>query len=112
MLSSVARFRWAGGVAGCATAAVVAVLLARGSSLGSLVPLLFLAVLLPCARYFGALAGVVGSLVSALIFAIFLYQPIGSIEIVNQSARTNLGLMLLGGIVISYFIAAEMQVKH
>ncbi len=90
MLSSVARFRWAGGVAGCATAAIVAVLLARGSSLGSLVPLLFLAILLRCARYFGALAGVVGSLVSALIFAMFLYQPIGSIEIVNQSAREQI----------------------
>jgi hypothetical protein len=51
-------------------------------------------------------AGVIGSVVAAVIFAIFLYQPIGSVATANRTARSNLAWLVLGGLVCSYLLGA------
>jgi K+-sensing histidine kinase KdpD len=69
------------------------------------VPLLFIVVLLLVAGLFGARAGILGTVLAALVFAAFLFGPIGSVNVSSDSARANLGWMLLSGIVFSFLFA-------
>jgi K+-sensing histidine kinase KdpD len=52
----------------------------------------------------GVAAGVLGSILAALIFAYFLYQPIGSVTVTSKEAREKLAWMLLGGLVLSFLL--------
>jgi K+-sensing histidine kinase KdpD len=93
------------GAAISGVAAIVASALAQGHPWKDLVPLLFVIVLLVIAGLFGARAGIIGTVLAALIFASFLFAPSGSISVASDSARANLGWMLLIGIVFSFLFA-------
>lgn len=93
-----------GGVLG-GIAAVVASTVAGGHAWKNIVPLVFTVVLLAIAALFGARAGILGTVLAALIFAAFLFGPTGSISVANESARNNLGWMLLIGIAFSFLFA-------
>jgi len=69
------------------------------------VPLLFTGVLLVVALLFGTRAGVIGTLLAALVFATHLFNPVGSIHIQSSAARSNLGWMLMVGIAFSFLFA-------
>jgi Domain of unknown function (DUF4118) len=86
-------------------AAVIISAFAQGQPWKNLVPLVFLAVLLVVAGLFGARAGIISTVLAALIFASFLYAPHGSLNIASDSARANLGWMLLIGIAFSFLFA-------
>src|SRR5262245_30839355 len=81
------------GCALCAIAGVVASIVASGQSWKTLVPLVFTLVLLLNARLFGTRAGLVGTVLAALVFASWLFSPVGSIQVASDSARANLGWM-------------------
>jgi K+-sensing histidine kinase KdpD len=89
----------------CGLAAVGFSAAAEGHTWKNMVPLLFTAVLLLIAALLGARAGILGTLLAAMIFANFLFGPIGSIQVANESARANLGWMLLIGIGFSFLFA-------
>jgi K+-sensing histidine kinase KdpD len=89
----------------CALAAVGFSAAAQGHTWKNLAPLIFTAVLLVTAAIFGARAGILGTVLAALIFAGFLFGPVGSIQVANDSARANLGWMLLIGIGFSFLFA-------
>lgn len=89
----------------CALAAVGLSAAADGHTWKNLVPLIFTAVLLLIAALLGARAGILGTLLAAVIFASFLFGPIGSLQVANESARANLGWMLLIGIGFSFLFA-------
>ncbi len=89
----------------CLIAAIVASAIANGHPWKSFVPLIFSVVLLLNARLFGARAGLLGTVLAALVFAGFLFSPVGSIQVANESARANLGWMLLIGIGFSFLFA-------
>jgi K+-sensing histidine kinase KdpD len=89
----------------CALAAVGFTAAAEGHAWKNLAPLIFTAVLLVAAAIFGARAGILGTVLAALIFAGFLFGPVGSIQVANDSARANLGWMLLIGIGFSFLFA-------
>ena len=89
----------------CALAAVVASIVASGHSWKTLVPLVFTVVLLVNARLFGTRAGLLGTLLAGLVFAGWLFSPVGSIQVASDSARSNLGWMLLIGIGFSFLFA-------
>lgn len=89
----------------CALAAVGFTAAAQGHTWKNLAPLIFTAVLLVTAAIFGARAGILGTVLAALIFAGFLFGPVGSIQVANDSARANLGWMLLIGIGFSFLFA-------
>jgi K+-sensing histidine kinase KdpD len=89
----------------CTIAAVVASAIATGHPWKSFVPLAFSVVLLLNARLFGVRAGLLGTVLAALVFAGFLFSPVGSIQVANDSARANLGWMLLIGIGFSFLFA-------
>jgi K+-sensing histidine kinase KdpD len=82
--------------------AAVLIVLARGSHRSAIVPVVFLVVILVCARYFGLIAGILSSVGATLMFALFLFQPYGSIRVQDHQALLNLGLLLFAGIALSY----------
>lgn len=89
----------------CAVTALGVSVLAAGHSWMVSVPLAFSAVVLLISSIFGTRAGVLGTLLAAAVFAVFLFNPTGSLEIKNQAARTNLGWMLLIGVSFSFLFA-------
>jgi K+-sensing histidine kinase KdpD len=71
----------------------------------NLVPVVFVVVIVLVALRFGALVGILGSLVGAVIFARWLYAPLGSLRVEDAVARDHLGWMLLAGVSLSYLLA-------
>jgi K+-sensing histidine kinase KdpD len=92
------------GLAVCAGCAALAARLFADTSYAGLVPLLFVAVLVILAAIYGTSVGIVGSLVSALIFA-YLYAPNNSLQVASHDARQSLGWMVVGGVALSYLLA-------
>ena len=89
----------------CGIAAMGASAATEGHAWNNLVPLIFTAVLLVIAALFGAGAGIFGTVLAGLVFAGVLFAPVGSIQVANDSARANLGWMLLIGIGFSFLFA-------
>ncbi|HEY6307578.1 MAG TPA: DUF4118 domain-containing protein [Candidatus Angelobacter sp.] len=89
----------------CVTAALGASALAADHSWRVWVPLAFSAVPLLTAWFFGARAGILGTLLAAAVFAFLLFSPVRSIRVANEVARANLGWMLLIGITFSLLFA-------
>jgi K+-sensing histidine kinase KdpD len=89
----------------CSVAAMGAIAAAEGHAWKNMVPLVFAAILMIIAALFGAKAGILSTVLAALFFATFLFGPTGSITIANESARSNLGWMLLIGIGFSFLFA-------
>lgn len=87
----------------CSVASAVIVLLLRNSEAPESVPILFLLVVGMVAWFLGSWAAGLGLLGSSLVFALFLFPPIGSLSVRAESARTNLLIMLLFGIAVAYF---------
>lgn len=92
-----------GGV--CVIAALAASALAAGHPWQVWVPLVFSALLLLIALFFGGRAGILGTLLAALVFATFLFSPVGRVHVAGDAARANLGWMLLIGIAFSFLFA-------
>ncbi|MGZ4858109.1 MAG: DUF4118 domain-containing protein [Candidatus Angelobacter sp.] len=89
----------------CAIAAIGFSAAAGGHEWKNIVPLVFTAVLLVIAAFFGSRAGILGTVLAAMIFASFLFGPTGNLQVANESARANLGWMMLIGIGFSFLFA-------
>lgn len=89
----------------CGLAAVGASVVAIGHSWGVSVPLVFVAILVIIAAVFGARAGVLGTIIAAIIFATFLFRPSASLQTGGDVARMNLAWMLLLGISLAFLFA-------
>ena len=89
----------------CALAAVAFSVAANGHEWKTVAPLIFTSVLLLIAALFGARAGILGTVLAAMVFAGFLFGPVGSIHVADEAARANLGWMLLIGIGFSFLFA-------
>ena len=96
------------GICGLSAAAVW--LLFGSSRYDNLLPLSFVVVVLACAWYFGALAGTLGSITAAAVFARF-YPPAG-FRVADDLALTSVVLMVLTGTVFSWFLAASREHKR
>jgi len=89
----------------CALAAVALSAAANGHTWKNMAPLIFTAVLLIIAALFGSRAGIIGTVLAAMIFASFLFRPVGNIQVADEAARGNLGWMMLIGIGFSFLFA-------
>ena len=89
----------------CGSGAAVVSIFSASYNWRVAVPLMFTAVLLLIASLFGLRAGVLGTLLAALIFAAFLFTPLGSVRVSSDAARANLGWMLLIGLGFSLLFA-------
>lgn len=72
-----------------------------------MLPIAFLAIVVLVSIRCGVASGVLGSAVAALIFATFLYTPLGSPQIANKSARSNIAWLVLGGLTTSYLLGSS-----
>ena len=89
----------------CAVSAAGVSALAAGHAWQAWIPLGFVVMLLVVSAVFGTHAGILGTLLSAIIFAEFLFHPVGSFRVTNEAARSNLAWMLLLGISFSFLFA-------
>lgn len=106
------RFRAATGVLLVATAAYGLARLFSGHDLKVFLPLWFIAVLVVLGLRYGIAVGVIGSLLSAAIFATTLFSPVGSFRISDQVARQNLAWMVLAGVALSYLFAPSDSARR
>ena len=91
----------------CFVAALVTAAFANGRAWRADVPLLYSVVLLITALLFGSRAGVIGTVLSALVFATYLFNPLGNLRVASDAARSNLGWMLMIGIAFSFLFAPQ-----
>jgi K+-sensing histidine kinase KdpD len=96
----------------CALAALALSAAANGHSWKNMAPLIFTVVLLIIAGLFGSRAGIIGTVVAAMIFASFLFNPMGNIQVTDEAARGNLGWMMLIGIGFSFLFAPPSSGIH
>jgi K+-sensing histidine kinase KdpD len=96
------RFRWVFGTAISVGLATLLIFLGRATHQSALIPVLFLVVTMLCARYFGIVAGILGSIAATSLFALFLFKPYGSFAIDDPKGLPDLALMLFAGIALSY----------
>ncbi len=93
------------GILLCLGASLGLAYLFAGKPISTALPLAFISVLCLLTWWYGVAVGVVGSLMSALIFAHFMFDPMGSWHVADAAARRNLFWMVLGGISLSYLLA-------
>lgn len=89
----------------CGIAAVGFSVVSLGRSWEVLVPLVFVAILVGISALFGARAGILGTILAAIIFAAILFKPVWSMHVDSDAARANLAWMLLLGISFSLLFA-------
>ncbi len=95
------------GIVICAWSAALMCFFFQNHSSKYLLPLAFIFIVLLVAVRCGVTAGILGSISAAVIFAVFLYQPFGSLIVKNTAARSNIGWMLMGGLVLSYLLGTN-----
>ena len=91
----------------CSLAAVLAIVLFRGTPYATTVPLFFL-IFAGTALRWGHVGTIAGLVCAALLFALS-FPPIGSLVVASEAARANLGWMLLLGIPIAFLAAPAPQ---
>jgi K+-sensing histidine kinase KdpD len=92
----------------CAVAAFSLALMLHNSSFKSFLPLLFLIVVVLTSFRFGNVAGRLGTVIAALIFAAFLFEPRLSLGIKDSAERSNLIWMVVGGIALSELLGSSL----
>ena len=91
------------GAAFCGIIAAVLSLVMRHAGDKSLLPLIFIVVLVAAALRYGMLATILGAVLATTIFAYLLFVPVGSFKVQKGEARTNLTWMVMVGIPAAYF---------
>ncbi len=104
-----ARTTW--GLIICATMAVGCSYLFSTQPWIFFLPVLFVVVIVAVAARYGVMVGILGSIVSAGIFAHLLFSPLHSLRVDNDTARASLAWMLLGGIAIPYLMLPGLRDK-
>lgn len=115
MLKRYQFWRWIKLFAGLSLCAASALAVSASDTLHQwrlVLPLAFVVVLVLLALRYGLLVAVIGAPLAAFIFAYFLFPPLHSFEVENEVAKSNLGWMVLGGVVISYLLAPQNPGIH
>ena len=97
------RFKTVLGTVLCVALSAVISLMGQTKPGKSLLPIWFLAVIMVIVFRFGTQAGIWGTLLSGMIFAAYLFEPIGSLAIHNEAQKEHLMWMVLVGLAISIF---------
>lgn len=100
------------GVLLSAAAALAASLLFAEQPWRVFVPLAFVAVLVVIASRYGRAVAIIGSALTALIFAHFLFTPLGSLRVESTAAKTNLAWMILASVAVSYLLFPTHRINN
>ena len=68
-------------------------------------PFLLLIPVVLVARKVGEAAAILGTIAAGLVFAMMLFQPLGSFGVENKPARASLAWFLLGGMVCAHLLS-------
>lgn len=93
----------------CAVLAGVAIIGGAVVFRASAIPIAFIPVVVLVARRFGFVAGTLGTLFAAIMFATFLLHPMGSVQVATERARSSITWLLLLGIPVSIFFAPTLS---
>jgi K+-sensing histidine kinase KdpD len=97
------RFKALLGTILCGTLAFCVSLMGQSKPGKSGLPIWFLAAVMLIVFFFGSLAGVLGTILSAIIFAVYLFEPLGRLAVHDEVQKNNLMWMALVGVVLSLF---------
>lgn len=97
------RFKPVLGTILCGMLAVAVSLMGQSKPGKSALPIWFLTVIMLIIFRFGSLAGILGTIFSAVIFAACLFEPLGRLAIHNEVQKNNLMWMVLVGLALSIF---------
>jgi K+-sensing histidine kinase KdpD len=84
------------GVFICVVFALIAGIVFQHHNVDRALPLFFILLVVPVTIKFGPAAAIVGTILAAAIFAIWVFPPLGSFGVVDSAARSNLAWMILG----------------
>jgi K+-sensing histidine kinase KdpD len=87
----------------CGALAVVVTILGQSKPGKAALPIWFLAAIMLTIFRFGSLAGILGTIGSAITFALYLFEPIGRLAVHDQGQKDHLMWMLLIGLALSIF---------
>jgi K+-sensing histidine kinase KdpD len=76
------------------------------------VPFGFLLLVLALGAMYGRTVGILGSVIAALVFAHSMYEPVGSLYVDQQAARSSLAWMLLAGVSLSFLLLPPSASHH
>jgi len=94
----------------CGACAAFTSVLFRTSQHRAIFPFLCLAIIVFVGSRYGATAGILGSLLAAVVFAVLL-PPVGRITIQSEAERSSVVWMVLGGVSLSYLVARDPSDK-
>ncbi len=103
---------WVSSTLGAAVSTLAAAcftLVCHASSFRSLVPLVFLGVIVLVAMWFGRAAGMLSTISAALIFAGLLFEPTLSLGVQDPAAKSNLIWMVVGGVAVSELLGPRKR---
>jgi K+-sensing histidine kinase KdpD len=103
ILSLPVRFKPLLGSILCGSLALIVSLMGHDKPGKSILPIWFLAVVMVIVFRFGSMAGVLGTILSGIIFAIYLFEPFHRLAVHDAIAKNNLMWMLLAGLALSIF---------
>ena len=89
------------GTALCVAIALGLTISFRNSSVKTMLPILFLVVIVAVTMRFGTFAGRLGTVCCTFIFATLLFQPLKSVAVQSLDERGSLIWMLIIGIVVA-----------
>ena len=72
-----------------------------------LVPFAFLGLVLFLGFRYGRAVGMLGSVISAVVFAFALYQPVGSFAVTDDAAKSTLAWAILVGVSVSFLLLPQ-----
>jgi K+-sensing histidine kinase KdpD len=93
----------------CTAAAGFVTLMFRDNSFKTILPVLFLAIIVFSAVRFGNVAGLLSTVFAATIFAAFLFEPTLSLGVKDSAQRSNLIWMIVGGLIMSELLGNPPQ---
>src|SRR5437773_11905884 len=95
------------GSALCVAVAIWSSIILQKSSVKPAVPIIFLGMITLTAVFFGRAAGILGTLLSGLIFMEYLFPPLHSLAVHNADEKGNLIWMIVGGLALFRFAPPE-----
>jgi K+-sensing histidine kinase KdpD len=102
-----ARTAW--GLLLCSTLALVSAYIFSNHRAAVFVPFLFVLVIVAIAARYGVPVGILGSIISAMIFARLLFAPMHSLQVASATERASLAWMVLGGVAIPYLVIPGLR---
>ena len=100
------------GVVLSAVAAFVLAIFGAKTPSRSLLPWIFILILVALSSRYGPLVSLFGSVIAVIVFARLVYAPLGSVQVTDETAKASLAWMALISIAAAYLLFPSRPPKH